>query len=230
MTSAHDYPATGPLPARESRTDRMAMATAERAELSELLSTLAPDGWETGSLCRGWSVKDVANHVVSYDDLTVAGVASRMVRGRLGVHGANAVGVAEGASVTAERVLEAYRRNPRPRGLTAVAGGRIAFLDGLIHHQDIRRALGRPRPIPAERLVQGLEDAPAAFVLPARKLSAGLSFVATDVDWSHGSGPEVRGPAEAILMAIAGRVPALRDLSGPGVTPLSERAWSLQPA
>lgn len=230
MTGAHDYPAAGRLPAPEHRADRMTMATAERAELADLLATLGPDDWEVESLCRGWSVKDVANHVVSYDDLSFGGVASRMVRGRLGVHGANAVGIAEGRAVSPAQVLEAYRRHPRPRGLTAAGGGRIAFLDGLVHHQDVRRALGRPRPIPSERLVQGLEDAPAAFVLPARKLSAGLSFVATDVDWSRGSGPEVRGPAEAILMAVAGRLPAVDELDGPGVASLAGRVRALLPA
>ena len=34
--------------------------------------------------------------------------------------------------------------------------------------------------------------------------------------WSHGTGPEVTGPAEAVLMALAGRVEALEDLDGPG--------------
>jgi len=43
------------------------------------------------------------------------------------------------------------------------------------------------------------------------------------MDWSHGNGPEVRGPAEALVMMMAGRVLALDDLSGEGKTALATR-------
>ena len=46
---------------------------------------------------------------------------------------------------------------PQPRGLHAALGGRIGLVEGIIHHQDIRRALGRPRTIiPAEPLLTAL--------------------------------------------------------------------------
>jgi hypothetical protein len=48
-----------------------------------------------------------------------------------------------------------------------------------------------------------------------------VRLIATDVDWSHGKGPEVRGPGEALLMVMAGRPDALRDLDGPGLAILS---------
>jgi hypothetical protein len=37
------------------------------------------------------------------------------------------------------------------------------------------------------------------------------------VDWTHGDGAEVRGPAEAIVLASLGREVALDDLTGQGV-------------
>jgi len=49
-------------------------------------------------------------------------------------------------------------------------------------------------------------------------------LTATDTDWSHGSGPEVSGPALSLLLAVAGRRPALDDLSGPGLDLLRGRA------
>ena len=62
------------------------------------------------------------------------------------------------------------------------------------------------------------------FVLECRKgLEKGLTLVATDLDWRHGRGPEVRGPAAAILTAIGGRTPALDDLDGPGVATIADR-------
>ena len=35
----------------------------QRADLADFLDTLTPEQWETPSLCRGWTVRDVAAHV-----------------------------------------------------------------------------------------------------------------------------------------------------------------------
>ncbi|MEP7161933.1 MAG: DinB family protein, partial [Dermatophilaceae bacterium] len=85
-----------------------------------------------------------------------------------------------------------------------------------IHHQDIRRPLGMPRQIPAERLRWVLGDSVRSPELPGWRLARGVRLAPTDLDWSHGSGPEVTGPAEAMLMAIAGRSSAVGELAGPG--------------
>jgi hypothetical protein len=45
----------------------------------------------------------------------------------------------------------------------------------------------------------------------------------TDLDWSHGSGPEITGPAEAMLMAITGRASAIGELAGPGQPVVARR-------
>lgn len=44
----------------------------------------------------------------------------------------------------------------------------------------------------------------------------GVRLVATDLDWTFGRGPEVRGRGEAIVMAVAGRRAVLPELTGPG--------------
>ena len=41
--------------------------------------------------------------------------------------------------------------------------------------------------------------------------------------WAAGLGPEVRGPGEAVLMAIAGRRGVAHELSGPGAERLVKR-------
>ena len=40
---------------------------------------------------------------------------------------------------------------------------------------------------------------------PLQRRIEGLRVVATDVDWSHGSGPEVRGHAMPLMLAMTGR-------------------------
>ncbi|MFC7406338.1 maleylpyruvate isomerase family mycothiol-dependent enzyme [Georgenia alba] len=212
----------------------MALARDERRELAELLETLTPEQWATPSLCAGWSVRDVVAHIVSYEVIGWRGLPGRAVKallgrrtGHTGARGfgdrANAVGLRELAGHTSTHLLALLRDHLTPRGLTSFPDGRIALTDGLIHQQDIRRPLGRPRTVAPERLAVVLPQALRAPLIPARQNADGLRLVATDVDWSAGDGPEVRGPGEAILMAIAGRRPALGDLEGDGVPVLAAR-------
>ncbi len=102
-------------------------------------------------------------------------------------------------------------------------GGVIALTDGMIHQQDVRRPLGPPREIPAERIVPVLHFALFAPVVRGILRVRGVRLVATDLDWSFGSGPEARGPAESLLMVIAGRRGVVPELSGPGTAKLTER-------
>lgn len=54
-----------------------------------------------------------------------------------------------------------------------------------------------------------------------RDHTQGLRLVATDLDWSAGQGPELRGPGESIVMAITGRAEAIDELAGSGVEVLA---------
>ena len=49
----------------------------------------------------------------------------------------------------------------------------------------------------------------------------GVRLVATDLRFAAGVGPQVRGAAEALLMAIAGRHGVVDELSGPGQAKLA---------
>ncbi|OBA69070.1 DinB family protein [Mycobacterium sp. 1554424.7] len=199
----------------------MDMARAERADLAEFLATLAPRDWETPSLCTKWTVKDVVAHVISYEELGVAGLLKRFAKGW--VVRANQVGVDEFSTLRPEQLLEFLRGHLEPRGLTAGFGGMIALVDGTVHHQDIRRSLGRPRTVPPDRLQRVLGLVPGNPRLGAGRRIRGLRLRATDVDWTHGRGPEVSGAGEALLMAMTGRPAALAELSGPGRDTLARR-------
>lgn len=126
------------------------MAREERADLAAFLATLAPEEWAAPSLCAGWSVKDVVAHMISYEDLGIVGLIKRFVKGR--IVRANEAGVEEFAPMTSQELLEFLNSHLEPHGLTAGFGGMIALVDGTIHHQDIRRALGHPRVVPVDRL------------------------------------------------------------------------------
>lgn len=199
------------------------LAIAERRELADLLASLSPAQWSAPSLCARWSVRDVAVHVVSYDELPPQVLAESLVRGALSVDRVNEQRIRAYDHLSPADVVELIRQHARPQGLTAGFGGAIAVTDGLIHQQDIRRPLGLPRSIPHDRLRLALDFAHKAPTIRGFWTVRGLRMTATDLDWSVGDGPEVRGPGEAVLMAMAGRRHALHDLTGPGLPLLGSR-------
>ena len=194
----------------------MQMACEERQDFAELLAGLSQAEWEQPSLCDRWRVRDVVAHVLSYDELSPWALARRLARARFIPSRANAIGVAEYAGRTPEQLTELMRACIPPRGLTSGFGGMIALVDGMIHQQDIRRPLGAARDIPSERLRAVLGYALTSPAVQGARHARGVRLVATDLDWTHGSGLEVSGPGEALLMAMAGRPDALNQLTGSG--------------
>jgi uncharacterized protein (TIGR03083 family) len=206
-----------------SRPDLMPLAVQERGELLALLRELTPAQWNSPTLCADWSVRQVATHIVSYDELTKLQTAAIFLRGGLRTANVNEIALSRYRELDLDGVVDLVARFQRPRGLTAAMGAGIALTDGTIHHQDIRRGLGILRAIPQERLRPVLNFSLGAPTLPSKSNRRGLKLVATDVDWSFGDGPEVSGPGEALLMAVAGRRAALAELHGEGLPTLRKR-------
>jgi uncharacterized protein (TIGR03083 family) len=203
--------------------DIRGLARDERADLAAFLMTLSPAQWQAPTLCTRWRVRDVVAHVVSYDELDVRGLLALVIRGRFRPAHVNAAALARYSTRSPARLLALLAAQPRPRGLPAALGGRVALTEGLIHHQDIRRALGMPRAIPPERLLPALRLALIAPDIGGFWHIRGLRLVATDLRFSAGLGPEVRGAGEALLMAMAGRRGVVSELCGPGQRKLAHR-------
>lgn len=194
----------------------MTMGQDERAELVDFLDTLTPTDWDEPSLCAGWSVRDVVAHIASYQGLGQVGLARWLLAARLRPHRLNDIGIQQLADLEPEQLVERIRQRLDLHGIIAARGGGVGLVDALVHHQDIRRPLGRPRRIPAERLAFALPFAWSAPPLRGFWHARGVRLVATDVEWTAGRGPEVRGPAEAVLMTLVGRRGVAGELEGPG--------------
>jgi uncharacterized protein (TIGR03083 family) len=203
--------------------DPMDLAVAERAQFVELLDGLSAEQWDAPTLCTEWSVRQVVAHTFGYDPLGWWGAIGVLLRGGLDPDRANGLEIAPHAHDRPEQLLAMARDHLRPRGLTGGFGGRIALTDGLIHQQDIRRPLGLPREIPADRLRVALEFGSTARPIRAKQRVRGLTLVATDVGWRSGEGPVVAGPGEALILAMAGRHGIVDELSGPGLPILADR-------
>jgi uncharacterized protein (TIGR03083 family) len=207
----------------EQARSRMQMACEERADFADLLAGLSPAQWEHPSLCDRWRVRDVVAHYLSYDELSRWGLVWRFAKRGFLPGLVNQIGVEEYATRSPEQLTELMRACIPPRGLTSFFGGMIALVDGMVHQQDIRRPLATPRTIPPQRLRAVLHYALTYPFIRGAVRARGVRLVATDLDWTHGSGPEVRGPGEALLMAMAARPDALNQLTGPGKPILAQR-------
>jgi len=196
----------------------------ERSELADLLDSLTPEQWRSPSLCEEWTVKDVAAHVVSYEERGAGDLTRCLASTPLKPWRLNEAALRDYAALPDGELAAFVRSHARPRGATARFGGRVGLTDAVIHHQDIRRPLGLPRAVPAERLCAALSFALVAPPLHGAWRVRGVRLVATDCDWTWGRGPEARGTGEAVLMTMAARRGVAAELSGPGAEVLRRRA------
>jgi len=189
------------------------LVSAERRDLAALLGELSPDEWSLPSLCDGWRVRDVVAHLL-YEDTAPLRYVYESIQARGSADKLNDLYVRRARRWSHDELLTRYRRTI-DGGVARTSMPRVALADTVIHHQDIRRPLGRPRTIPQERLLSVLEH-PDPFI-GSRRIMRGLRFEATDVPWSCGEGPVVRASGEALVMAVARRAIDLNDLAGDGV-------------
>ncbi len=199
----------------------------EMLDLAERFALLDHEQWNAPSLCTEWRIRDVFAHMTAGAESALG--ISAIIRGMLR-HGFNynrwvaADGQDRGQQDPAV-VLRSFRNaassRKAPPGTRPVRG----LMHVLIHGQDMCRPLGIRRDLPEAHLVPVADFVKEdVHIFGAKKRIAGLKLMATDMDWSHGSGPEVTGPAEALVMMMAGRLVALDDLTGEGMTTLVTRS------
>jgi uncharacterized protein (TIGR03083 family) len=190
-----------------------ALVADERADFVAFLRTLTADEWLAPTLCAGWRVKDIVAHL-TYDASPTHRYLLDVARAGFSPNRINARVIKRWSNRDPAQLLQWFERSVG-RGMFATVVPSLALADVLIHHQDIRRPFNRPRSIAPERVLHVL-DHPDPLA-SSRRRTRGLRFIATDVAWTRGDGPEVRGTGEAIIMAVAGRSAALGDLTGDGV-------------
>jgi uncharacterized protein (TIGR03083 family) len=197
------------------------MFTAEHHETIELARSLSAEQWELPSLCEGWTVRDVMAHLARH-------IHPGGWREGIEVSHKRAKARERSYKETAAGLIQALAA-PAPSGVKGLAStAKLNTCELVVHQQDVRRVVGLPRECPAPTLVMCLAFSTTRFgtfgvTERLRSRGHGLRLRATDVSWAFGHGPEVSGPGEALLMALAGRRVALGDLTGPGVTTLAER-------
>jgi uncharacterized protein (TIGR03083 family) len=179
--------------------------------------------WDTPSLCAQWRVRDVAAHTIVPEKFSLLRGLPEMIRAGFSLDRMLARDAIRRGSVPVPELLAAYRAGIPRRALPPRRTVEHLLSDVMIHLQDMFRPLGLDQTYAPEvlGLVASTVRTDTGFGGPAR--TAGLRLNAVDIDWAAGDGPEVAGPAEALILASAGRPAALRDLTGPGAPVLSSR-------
>ena len=202
----------------------MPMVHAERRSLGEFLDTITPEQWTAPTWCDKWNVQELVAHLTAAGNITAPHFFGGFIRTGFNfdkfVEGdllKFAAGTPADVKARYAAIIESNRKPPGP--------GYVALGEIMVHGEDIRRALGAKGDHPAEH-VTTLAEAykKTGAPLRAKKRLEGLKLEATDVDWSTGDGPEVRGPGMSLIMAMVGRQGALADCEGPGVEALRARS------
>lgn len=205
--------------------DTFAEIADERRRLADLLSGLTGEQLAARSLCDEWSVHDVAAHLIVPLEVSLPKFVLAMLACRGNFDRANVRLTRRQARRSIGEIIEVLRRKAATKFTPPGAGPEAPLTDLLVHGLDIRWPLRLTRDIPGERLQKSLTflTGRSARGLVAGNTLEGLRFAADDIDWTHGNGPIVTGPAEALMAAITGRGAGLDLLSGDGVPTLRAR-------
>ena len=193
-----------------------------RLDIADLLESLATGEWDEPSLCRGWRVRDVAGHLAVVPVITTWQMMVVAPRAGFDPNRINTLIATREGSRPPNEILALSRERAGERGTARLLDTRNALFDVIVHSQDIALPLGRVFPVPATLAHRGLQRVwEMGWPFQARKRLSGLTLRATDTDWRVGDGPEVSGPALALLLLLTGRKEAAAgNLRGPGLTSL----------
>jgi uncharacterized protein (TIGR03083 family) len=190
---------------------------AERREQVDLLDGLSEEEWDRPSLCAGWRVREVIAHTTMPYRLSAPRFVLEMVRsgGRFNAM-SDRLARRDAADMSSADLVSCLRDNVahpwKPPG-----GGDVGALShDVIHGLDATVGAGLDRRPPPERV---------GLVLAAVKPKQlryfgvdlnGVRLVATDLDWSFGTGEPLRGRAQDLLLVLCGRrLPAGALTGGP---------------
>lgn len=198
-----------------------------RRAIIDLLKNLAPDEWDTPSLCAGWTVGDVAAHL-TMPLLTLPQFALLAIRHPGGVNHL----IREGSIDLArrhdhEQLLQRLeqlvgRHRPIP-GLTC----REALIDAIGHTFDMAIPLGHEIDVPAVEVAEAADRVLSyrgrgnARVFRKLPLTT-YRLTATDHTWSTGDGAPVTGTMTDLFLLLTGRVFPVGHLHGPGADHLRQ--------
>ena len=203
--------------------DVPAMIRAEGEAVVAYLREIPAKGWEQLTVCDPWTIGHLVAHLTAAGNQTYRNVATGLALSGFNLdkfaHRDLQKYLVGSPDDRIDRLEESVQNPSTPNRLKEIVLGEM-----ICHGEDIRRALGDRREHRTEHITQvGPMYVETKAPLNGKMRAEGLSFQASDGEWSHGSGPEVTGPGIDLICAIAGRPYALDHLDGDGLSTL--RSW-----
>jgi uncharacterized protein (TIGR03083 family) len=209
--------------ARPQDDELWTLAHSERAALAEELAGLGAEQWRHDTLCGEWDVEQVVAHLTAAASLNQWQWLRSMLGARFRPDVHNQRRLSEHCGSTPAETLDRFRAVIT--STTAPSQHTPAYLgEVVVHAQDIRQPLGLARTPSIEALTPVADFfAQRNFTVASHTHAADLQLRADDGPFAAGTGPLVTGPTLALVMSMAGRVPYLAELDGPGVPALRSR-------
>lgn len=186
--------------------DLQPVVAAELLALADLLEEATEAQWDTLSLCEGWRVREVVAHMTMAARYSEDAFMAELRRhdfdfGRL----SNEIASKDAELPTGE--LVANLRSDVMQHWAPPGGGYHGALNhAVIHGLDVTVPLGVPRRSPDGTIRIVLDDLTQGGMHQHFGTSVdGRSLQATDLDWSYGSGPALRGEAGDLAAMLCGR-------------------------
>lgn len=204
-------------------TDMWETIASERGALAEDLTGLSSEQWSTPSLCADWTVQQALAHMTSTAHVSAPGFFLGLAAAGFNFEKFARKGIDRWRGGSPTQTLQNFREVQHSR--THPPGPSTTWLgEVIVHAEDIRRPLRISHDYPPDSVRQVLDFYKGSnAIIGTKRRIDGLRLKATDMDWTHGSGPEVRGPALSLLLAGTGRQAALADLEGDGLETLRSR-------
>jgi uncharacterized protein (TIGR03083 family) len=197
------------------------LVAAQRRNLAAQLTGLPVPHWETETLCSGWTVRHVVAHLL----MPFRYSKPRYAIGMLCAGGnfnrfADRVARRD-ATANPDDLVRRLRENTDNPWQPPGGGYEGALTDLVVHSLDIARPLGVAARIDPIALGVVLDTLVSA---QSRRFFGidldGLELRASDIEWTHGGGRSVVGPAEDLVLALTRRRTPL-DLRGDGADRLA---------
>lgn len=194
-----------------STTSTFDLIAEERRRLAHLASQWSPEQWDEASLAGGWRVREVIAHLTMPFTVGLPRMVVGLVRHRGFDRFADRWARAAAATTPPDELATALRANATSRFTPPGMGPEAPLADVVVHGLDVRIPLGLPTSdlSPAAlhttlrflttRTARGFGVDPGAFA--TRRLQA------TDVDWSHGTGPTHHAPASDLIAHLCRNQP-----------------------
>ncbi|MER6827466.1 maleylpyruvate isomerase family mycothiol-dependent enzyme [Streptosporangium sp. NPDC000563] len=195
----------------------------ERREQADLLAALRPEQWDAPTLCDGWRVREVVAHTTMPFRTSLGRTLLELAKARGDFNRmADRCARRDAVRLPPERLLASLRDNAAHPWTPPGGGVHGALAHEVIHGLDITVGLGLDRRVPVERVAMVLAGMRPKNIAFFGTDLAGVALRATDLDWSHGTGTPLRGPAQDLLLVLCGRRLPPGRLTGEAATRFSQ--------